>query len=135
MRRRDLISVGTHNALEAMRRHDVRRFVFESGLMVGGRGLAFPKRAVLALYRRWHQALYEDKVRAESEIRASGLEWVIVRPPSLHHKPPQGTCAVGEDLDVSLTRGLSHAEVADFMVKAAVEDAYVGRTLDIGYTR
>lgn len=130
----DLISTGVRNALAAMARHGARRFIFESGLMVGdGRGMGAPKRWMLALYGRLHGALLEDKVRAESAIRESGLEWVIVRPPTLHHKPPRGDYKVGEDLDISLAKGLSHAEVADFMVKAASDDAFRGRTLDIGY--
>ena len=129
----DLISVGVRNALEAMRQNGVRRFVFESGLMLGGEGLARPKRWALALYRRLNRALYEDKVIAEQAIRASGLEWVIVRPPTLHHKPPRGRYEVGENLDVALSRGLSHGEVAEFMIQAVSDPRYLGRVLEIGY--
>src|SRR3954453_23327108 len=60
-----LISEGIRNVLAAMSQHQVRRLVFESGLMVGdGSELALPARWTLAFFRRLNQALYEDKVRA-----------------------------------------------------------------------
>lgn len=129
-----LISTGTTNILSAMQQHGVKRLIFESGLMVGdAHGMALPKRLLIALFRRLNHALYVDKVLAERLVRESGLDWTIVRPPNLKHVPARGGWRVGEDLDIDLLSGLSHADVADFMVQALADASRVGKVLDISY--
>ncbi len=129
-----LISSGTRNIVSAMKAHGVKRLVFESGLMVGdARGMGFVKRLLIAFFRRLNQALYLDKVLAEQIIRESGLDWVVVRPPNLKHVPARGGWRVGPDLDVNVLAGLSHADVADFMVQAAPDVNGVRGVVDISY--
>jgi uncharacterized protein YbjT (DUF2867 family) len=129
-----LISTGTKHIVAAMQQHGVKRLVFESGLMVGdARGMNLGKRLLIAFFRRLNQALFEDKVVAEKTVRDSGLAWLIVRPPNLKHVPARGGYHVGENLNVNLMAGLSHADVADFMVKALGEPARTQQILDISY--
>ena len=75
-----ILSQGTENIVNAMKTHGVRRFVCESSLGVGdsfGRlGIyytLFTIPFILPFY-------YWDKGRQEAVIRASGLDWTIVRP-------------------------------------------------------
>lgn len=127
-----LISTAVSNILTGMKAHGVRRFVYESGRMVGtGKGLKLPFAVGLALYRRMNHALYLDKVRAEKAIRGTDLDWVILRPPTLVHQPGTGKYRVGEDLDVSLNKNVPHGDVADFMVKLLEGPTWVRRTVDI----
>ena len=129
-----LISTGMKHIVAAMQQHGVRRLVYESGLMVGdARGMGFVKRLLIAFFRRLNQALYLDKVLAEQIIRESGLDWVVVRPPNLKHVPARGGWRVGPDLDVNVLAGLSHADVADFMVQAAPDVNGVRGVVDISY--
>lgn len=129
-----LISTGTRNILAGMKQHGVRRFVFESGVMVGeGRGLGAVSGVIMRLFRALNRKLYEDKVIAEREVRESGLDWIIVRPPALIRSPAKGEYRAGPDLDAKLTRPVSHADVADLMVKVGTDRARKGETLEISY--
>lgn len=129
-----IISEGTRNIIQAMAQTGVPRLVFESGMMVGeGRGLRAINRFLLAAFRTLNRALYEDKLRAESLVRESGLDWIVVRPPKLKHMPGRGNYRVGPALNVNLPAGLSHADVADFMVKSVTTDAHLRQLVEIGY--
>ena len=129
-----IISEGTRNIIQAMAQTGVPRLVFESGMMVGeGRGLRAINRFLLAAFRTLNRALYEDKLRAESLVRESGLDWIVVRPPKLKHMPGRGNYRVGPALNVNLPAGLSHADVADFMVKSLTMDAHLRQLVEIGY--
>ena len=129
-----LISVGVANMIAACARAGVRRFVFESGIMVGdGRGLSWFNRTALAAFRRLNSALTADKRIAEQAIRDSNLDWVIVRPVSLDDSPPTGNYKTGVDIPLALTRKLAHADVADFMIKASSDPSVVRTIQDIGH--
>ena len=129
-----LISEGIHNVTQAMNEEGVKRLVFESGLMVGdGRGMNLFKRGMVAVFRAMNRELYLDKVIAEKTVRESGLEFIILRPPSLKHAPARGGVRVGPDLDVKVLAGLSHADVAAVMVKSLEGRDHLGQTVDLSY--
>jgi hypothetical protein len=74
-----ILSAGTQNIIDAMKEKGIRRLVCETSLGVGnsfGRlGIyytLFVVPFILPLY-------YWDKLRQERAIRASGLDWIIVR--------------------------------------------------------
>lgn len=129
-----LISTGARNIISAMRRHEVKRLVFASGLMVGScGGMSAPKRLLIQVFRLIHRALYLDKVVAEAVVRESGLAWIIVRPPVLAAVPRRGTYRVGRDLDVRLLDKFAFADVADYMVRATTEDEFIGSAVELSY--
>ncbi len=124
-----LMSAGVRNILAACQPN--QRFVFESGLMCSdGTGLGPLDAAGLKLFGAIFHNLRDDKRRAENEIRASALEWVIVRPPRLSHKPATGAYKHGVDARVNGTKALPHADVAAFMLRCATEPAFV-RTIQV----
>ncbi len=128
-----LISDGLRNIVAAMKSVGARKLVFESGLMIGGRGLSAVGRLMIRAFRAMNHSLYEDKVRAEAIICDSGLDWVMVRPPMLAHKEARGTYRAGVDLAASLTKAMAHADVADFMVKALTEAQWNGKAVELSY--
>lgn len=121
-----ILSTGTRNLIAAMRAGGVRRLVCETSLGVGdsfGRlGLyytLFVVPFILPLY-------YWDKHRQEREVRASGLDWVIVRPAALTNGPRRGRTRHGPRVGSwVLTRRVSRADVADFMLRQVADDAYL----------
>ena len=128
-----LISDGVVNIVAACTTGKVR-LVFESGLMVGdGRGLSLFGRTALGVFRRLNGALAADKRIAEQTIRDSALDWVIVRPVSLDDSPATGSYRTGIDIRLRLANRLSHADVADFMIKAASDPSVVHTIQDIGH--
>jgi uncharacterized protein YbjT (DUF2867 family) len=129
-----LISEGTKHMLAACAKTGVRRFVFESGLMVGdGAGLSWLGRRAVGVFRWANRALCADKRVAEAAIRDSALDWVIVRPVSLVDGPASGSYTTGVDARVNITKKLAHADVAAFMIACAGDPAVVHTVQDIGH--
>ena len=129
-----LISEGIKHMISACEQAGVRRLVFESGLMVGdGTGLGFVSKMGVAMFRRLNKALCADKRIAEAALAASQLDDVIVRPPALGDLPAKGSYKAGIDAPINAAKKMAHADVADFMIKAA-GDAALARTIQtIGY--
>ena len=129
-----ILSHGTRNLIDAMERHGVNRLVCETSLGVGnsfGRlGLYYTLFVVPFIL----QFYYWDKHRQESAIRASDLQWTIVRPAVLTNGRQRGTYQHGEHVGSWIfTLWVSRADVADFMLKQLESSAYVHRTPGIAY--
>ena len=73
----------------------------------------------------------EDMVGAEEQIRDSGLDWTIVRPPRLTDKPAAGAyrTAVGRNLPRGLT--VSRADLAGYLLAIAGDPATVRHHIGI----
>jgi putative NADH-flavin reductase len=126
-----LISEGIQHMIAACEKTGVRRLVFESGLMVGdGTGLGLVSKVGVAIYRSMYKALCADKRIAEAALRASSLDYVIVRPPALADGPATARYRSGVDIPINAARKMAHADVADFMVKAAADPA-LARTIQV----
>ncbi len=129
-----LISEGTKNILAACAKAGVRRFVFESGLIMSdGKELSFFGSLGVSVFRAIYPKLHADKLIAEAAIRASELDWVIVRPPALSHSPATGKYLAGPGARVFPASSLSHADCADALVKAATEDDWVKQVINVGH--
>ncbi len=85
-------SRGAANIVRAMRRHRVRRLVVVSSSGVDPHpysdgGLLFNRVLLPYVTRVLGKTLYDDMRRMETLIRASDLDWTIVRPSGLYHLP------------------------------------------------
>ena len=128
-----LISVGTRHIVDGCEKAGVRRFVFESGIMVSdGSELSFLGRTAVQLFGMIFPKLRADKVIAEASITNSKLDWVIVRPPALAHTPPTGQYLAGPRARVMPAKALSHADCADALLRAATEVAWVKQVVNVG---
>lgn len=117
IKRVTLLSEGTKNLLHAMADTGVQRLLCITGMGAGdsrGHGGFFYDRILLpALLGR----IYADKDRQEALVRASTLDWLLVRPAFLTDEPAHGRYraitrfAPGE----RLTR-IARADVAQFLV-------------------
>jgi hypothetical protein len=93
-----LLSAATQALVGAMKAEQVTRLVAITGLgagdSVGHGGFAFDHLIYPLLLRN----VYADKNRQEAIIRASGLDWVLVRPSVLNDKPGRGSPRALENL-------------------------------------
>ncbi|MGE0638953.1 MAG: NAD(P)-dependent oxidoreductase [Thermoanaerobaculia bacterium] len=129
-----ILSNGTRNIVAAMRKHGARRLICETSLGVGssfGRlGLyytLFVVPFILPFY-------YLDKHRQERVVRESGLEWVIVRPAALTNGPPRGRYRHGPRVgSFLLTRRISRADVASFLLDQLTADDYLRQTPGVAW--
>lgn len=123
-----LFSDATRILIDAMREKGVGRLVAVTGLGAGdsrGRGgLLYDAVAFPLLLKR----IYDDKDVQEQMIRASGLDWTIVRPGLLRGGPPTGRVRALTSPEDWTAGSVRRADVADFLVREAFERRFVGQT-------
>ncbi len=104
------VSQGTKNILVAMQTHNVDRLIISAGAGVGD-PQDEPKlvnrviNRILMLTARW---VYEDMVQTVEAVRASDLDWTVVRVPMLVDGEPTGEIQegyVGKGMGPRITRG------------------------------
>ena len=127
-RKVDLLAVATRAMITAMKHNGVRRLVCVSALGVGDSrghgGFVFDRLFQPLLLSE----AYKDKERQEAAIRASSLDWVIVRPGRLIDDPARGSVRAMDDL-ASVNGGkIARADVARFVVEQLTTDTWLKRT-------
>lgn len=131
LKKTSVISEGAKNIIAAMKKHKVKRLIFESAFGVG------ESRSKAGLLGKVDNIvlknIFADKVKQEEYIRKSGLDWVIVRPAILTNGPKKGTYRTGEDIKIRFFATISRADVSDFMLKQLSQDDYTRKTPTICY--
>jgi uncharacterized protein YbjT (DUF2867 family) len=127
---------GTANVIAAMRHHGIRRLVCQSTLGAGESvgNLNFYWKYVMfgALLR----PAFKDHQEQEALVRASGLDWTIVRPAAFTDGPIGGAYVHGFAPDVrDLTFDISRADVARFMLEQADNRGYLHSTPGLSYAK
>jgi len=119
---------GTKQLLHAMKKSGVRRFICVTGIGAGdsrGHGGFLYDRIFYPLLLK---AVYADKDRQESLIRASDVDWTIVRPGFLTNGPLTGRYRVLTDLTGVTAGRISRADVAHFMLNELQAKRYLRQT-------
>ena len=111
---------GVRNAIDAAAMAGIRRFILITAVGCGNSRPALSERAVQFLGK-----VCELKTQGEDHLKASGLDWTIVRPGGLSSEPPTGTATLTED---PLTSGMiRRGDVARLAVQCLDDDASIGR--------
>jgi len=116
----NVFSDGTRNLLDAMKKTGARRLVCVTGIGAGdsrGHGGFLYDRLFLPFLLR---TIYADKDRQESLIKASNVDWVIVRPGFLTNGPLTGRYRAITDLSGVTAGWISRADVAHFILQQLV---------------
>ena len=100
--------------MAAMRSAEVRRLLCVSAAAVDPGG--WQRYVMKPILWHFYGGMYADLLRMESVVKASDLDWTILRPPRLLDGPRTGHYQVA--INRHLTRGISidRADVADFIV-------------------
>jgi putative NADH-flavin reductase len=113
--------------LEAMCRHGITRVVCQTGAMIGdypaNQRLMF--RLMARLFQRQRPDVSLDRVEQERLIRASGLEWTLIKPPRLTNGPRSESFKAGADLKVGLLSSVSRADVAAFTLDEVLSPRHI----------
>ena len=112
----------------AMRRTSVRRLVIVSTAFLFRDSIMPPTHLFGRLF---FPGVVVDATAMERTIAESGLDWTIVRPPQLTDKPFSGKYRVREGHLPFFGFHISRADVADCLIKAAEDRAYIGKILGI----
>ncbi|TVQ89753.1 MAG: NAD(P)-dependent oxidoreductase [Chromatiaceae bacterium] len=119
-------AAGTAQILAAMQAQGVRRLIAVTSMGVGdsiGQVPAFFR----VLMRLTLKQIMAAKEEQETLIRASGLDWTIVRPGGLTDGAPTGQYQSGTDRAIKATR-VARADVAEFVVRQLNDQQYLHQT-------
>lgn len=123
-----LLTVATRALVTAMRHTGVRRLVCISALGVGDSkghgGFVFDRLFQPLLLSQ----AYKDKESQEATIRASSLDWVVVRPTQLTDHPARGSVRALTELTGFHGGKVSRADVAKFVVEQLTTDTWLRQT-------
>lgn len=120
-----LFSDATAALLPLMQEMGPRRLIAVTGIGAGDSA-----RALSTAERMGHKVIfakpYADKTRQEEMIRASGLDWTLVRPTILTHNRASGAYRVMVEPESWRMGMISRADVADYVVRALSDDETIG---------
>jgi putative NADH-flavin reductase len=118
--------------IKAMQAHGVRRLVSISGaaVLLPGDQVTFGRRVVRGVMLTFLKYAVLAKEREAEIIRASGLDWTLVRPPRILPGPPTGKYRVFADRPPSSK--ISQGDVADFMLRCASNAEWVRQAPILG---
>lgn len=128
-----LFSDSTRILIAAMKQHSVRRLVAITGIGAGdskGHGWWFYDWIFYPLITK---RMYDDKDRQEEIIRASGLDWIIVRPAVFTNGPRRDQLRAESDLRDVTIRFISRADTAAFVLEQLTSDRWLHKTPLVGY--
>lgn len=123
------VSKGIDNILAVMKKVGVRRLILSAGA-----GIADPadepkpiNRFIGLLLKLVAKNVYEDMLCVVEKVRASDLDWTIVRVPMLTDDPKKGSLRVGY-VGKGTGARLSRADMADFMLKQLQDSSYLRKS-------
>ena len=127
-----LYSEGAANIIRAMQTANVRRLI---GLSANGLepGPILQRWFAKPLLWRAFRHTYTDLVRMEAVIKASGLDWTILRPPRLTNGPRTGRYDVAVNKPLTYGWSISRADLADYIVTHLDDPASHRAMVEIAY--
>ncbi|WP_298840215.1 NAD(P)-dependent oxidoreductase [uncultured Roseobacter sp.] len=133
MNRKSVIrSQGTLNIIRGMQKHDVQRLICQSTLGAHeswGNLNFFWKRIMFGALLR---PVFRDHELQEQLVRASGLDWTIVRPSAFDKAPATGSFHEGFAPDERrLTLKIPLADIAAFLARQLDDLQYLHRAVGI----
>ncbi len=127
-------SVGTRNVIAGMKQHSVKRLICQStlGAHESWSNLNFFWKRIMfgALLR----PVFKDYELQEELVRASGLDWTIVRPAAFTDGPATGGYKVGfGPQERDLTLKISRADIAAFLSRQLSDLTFLNRAVGISH--
>jgi uncharacterized protein YbjT (DUF2867 family) len=122
------LSTATRALVSAMKAEQVSRLICITGIGAGdsaGHGGFLFDRVIFPLLLR---NVYADKNRQEAIVRASGLDWVLVRPSMLNDKPGRDSIRALTDISGFHGGTISRENVARFVLDQLRADAWLHRS-------
>ncbi len=127
----DVVSQGTKNIVEGMKKQGIVRLVVVSSAGVGD-SIDQVSRSFKMLTKTVLRKSMEDKERQEAIVKATDLEWVIVRPSGLSNGVATGEYQMGAETSIEASQ-ISRADVAACVLGQLTDDTYLYQTPIITY--
>lgn len=127
-------AVATRGIIAAMAATGVRRIVAVSAVPVGPipEEEAFVRRRIAyPIVGRVLRPVYDDLAAMEADLRRSGTEWTVVRPPRLDNKPVTGRYRLAFGANVPNGAFVSRADVAHAMLALLADPRAVNEAVGV----
>lgn len=130
-----ICSAGVSAIIRAMDETGVRRLIVlsASGAFVDDGDNAVTRWLAKPLLGLVLRDAFRDVRVMEGQVRASGLDWTIMRPPRLSNREHTGRYRTAVDRNVRGGLGLSRADVADAIRQALRDPATIGHSIAMAY--
>lgn len=125
LRNTRVVSVGTHLIMAVMKEHGIRRLVVESAFGAG-ESLTQANFVQRLLFATLLWAPFQDKNVMEPEVKASGLDWTILRPTRLRNAGPAGHYTT--TFTEPALSWVQRSDVAAAMLRAVEEKLWMGES-------
>jgi putative NADH-flavin reductase len=127
---------GGRAIVAAMGKAGVRRLLVVSAAgVVTDAGDGFVTRYVVKplILERLLKDAFADMRLCEEEVRASDLDWTIVRPPRLTDKEPTGRYRTATDLNLRGGRAISRGDLAGCLLGLVTDESSVRHHVSVAY--
>ena len=130
---KDLMATSAATLIAAMQTHGVRRLIWLTGAGVSdvGDGSSFVRTLMVGLMKLLSPQVLADSTRAFQVIKASDLDWTVVRAPRLKDGAKAGGYRAG--FTPPGGKALARADAAEFMLQQLSDPTYVRKAPLIGY--
>lgn len=114
----------------AMEKEVVKRYIAMSVIGAGDSWQSLPwiyRQSILPLFQKWFVPIIDDKNRMETDIRATNLDWTIVRSTTVKDTPPHGSYIAstnGKKIFITVTA----LDLTDFIVGQIEDTRYIKQT-------
>ncbi|NET02378.1 MAG: SDR family oxidoreductase [Sphaerospermopsis sp. SIO1G2] len=127
-------SEGTRNIIQAMEQAGIQRLICQSTLGAGDSWGSLNLYWKYIMFGLLLKNVLADHEHQEKIIRASSLNWTIVRPGSLLDGEKTGEYRYGfPGSDNTSQLQITRADVADFILKQLTDNTYVGKAPSLSY--
>jgi putative NADH-flavin reductase len=132
----NLFTKGTGNIMTAMKAKGSKRLLVASSLGVENqREVPASKPADMktpgAMWLWNSRHLYADMARMEQDVRRSGLEYVIFRPPFLVEEPARNDYKLSVNTDSPKGTMMTYADFGDFVLAQVDGDEYLAQSVGL----
>ncbi|CAJ1327257.1 unnamed protein product [Effrenium voratum] len=122
-------NLGTKALVDAAKKAGVGKVVMVSSILTNGRGWGQENSPGFQVTNAFGNVL-DEKLEAEKYLRASGLDWTIVRPGGLKASAPSGSLVVSKE-DTLNSGEVSRDLVADVSIAALFDSKATNRVVEI----
>ena len=121
------ISQGMKNILQAMQKYGLKRIIATATPSAPDPQDTFDFKFKLAvtMIKLFIPSAYADIVKTAEAIRATDLDWTLVRLPFLNNKPGQGQVKAGYMGEGKVNLSLSRADLVDFLLSQLEDETYL----------
>jgi putative NADH-flavin reductase len=128
-------SEGVGNIVKAMRAAGVRRIICLSAgaVVVPPKGSWLMKFVIKNILQKLFRHSYADMLEMEKILRASNLDWTVIRPPWLRNSAPTGKYRTRINESLGNPSKLSRADLASYILDHATDEKTFKAVVEISY--